>query len=112
MESMRLFKIARLIQKELAEYLRGEGRSLAPGSMISVTVVRMSPDLGMAKVYISVFPSAKAVEVAKILEEHAKSIRFELGKKIAKQVRHIPELRFYIDDSLDYAERIDELLKK
>lgn len=112
MESMRLLKIARLIQKELAEYLRGAGRSLAPGCMISVTVVRMSPDLGMAKVYISVFPSAKAAEVAKILEEHAKSIRFELGTKIAKQVRHIPELRFYIDDSLDYAERIDELLKK
>jgi len=112
MESMRMLKIGRLIQKELAEYLRENGLTLAHGNIISVTVVRMTPDLGLAKVYLSIFPSAQALAVLKVLEENTKTIRFDLGKKIAKQVRIIPELRFYIDDSLDYAERIDELLKK
>ena len=112
MESMRMLKIGRLIQKELAEYLREAGQTVAHGNIISVTVVRMTPDLGLAKVYLSIFPSAQALSVVKVLEENNKTIRYELGRKIAKQVRIIPELRFYIDDSLDYAERIDELLKK
>lgn len=112
MESTRMLKIARLIQKELAEYFREAGRELGKGNLISVTVVRVSPDLGLAKVYLSIFPSAQAPVVLKTLEDQSKSIRYELGKKIAKQVRHIPELRFYLDDSLDYAQRIDDLLKK
>lgn len=112
METTRQLKIARLIQKELAEILRGDASFAGPGSMVSVTQVRISPDLGQARSYISVFPSSKAAEAIKNLGEHARMIRFELGKKIGKQVRHIPELRFYVDDSLDYAERIDELLKQ
>lgn len=112
MESTRMLKISRLIQKELAEYFRGAGTDLTLGSLISVTVVRVSPDLGMARVYLSIFPSEKAPEVVKVLGENAKTIRFELGRKIAKQVRHIPELKFFFDDSLDYAQRIDDLLKK
>ncbi|HBB93710.1 MAG: ribosome-binding factor A [Bacteroidetes bacterium GWF2_49_14] len=112
MDSTRMLKISRLIQKELAEYFRENGKELGQGSLISVTAVRISPDLGQARVYLSIFPSAKAEPVVKDLESHVKTIRFELGKKIAKQVRHIPELRFYIDDSMDYAERIDVLLKQ
>ncbi|MFA6126521.1 MAG: 30S ribosome-binding factor RbfA [Bacteroidales bacterium] len=111
METTRQLKIARLIQKELAEYFRGNTHLSGPGNMISVTQVRMSPDLSQARSYISVFPSANAGEVVKVLEDQTKMIRFELGKKIGKQVRHIPELRFYVDDSLDYVERISELLK-
>lgn len=111
METTRQLKIARLIQKELAEFFRGKTELSGHGNMISVTQVRMSPDLSQARVYISVFPSAKAEETVKLLEEHGKMIRFELGKKIGKQVRHIPELRFYVDDSLDYVDRISELLK-
>ncbi|TSA35499.1 MAG: 30S ribosome-binding factor RbfA [Porphyromonadaceae bacterium] len=111
METTRQLKIARLIQKELAEYFRGEIGLADHGSMISVTQVRMSPDLSQAKSYISVFPSSRAEEIVKLLEEKTKMIRFELGKKIGKQVRHIPELRFYLDDSLDYVDRISELLK-
>lgn len=111
METTRQLKIARLIQKELAEFLRGNTQLTGTGVMVSVTQVRISPDLSQSRVYISVFPSPKAEEVVKTLEDQVKMIRYELGKKIAKQVRIIPELRFYVDDSLDYVERIDELLK-
>lgn len=80
--------------------------------MISVTNVRISPDLSVARVYISIFPSSKAEEVFNILENTGKSIRGELGKRVSKQLRIVPELVFKIDDSLDYVEKIDELLKK
>lgn len=111
METTRQLKIARLIQKELAEYFRGNTELSGQGNMISVTQVRISPDLSQARTYISVFPSSKAAEVVKVIEEHTKTIRYELGKKIGKQVRIIPDLRFYVDDSLDYVDRISELLK-
>jgi ribosome-binding factor A len=111
MDTTRQLKIARLIQKELAELFRGNNPFTGSGAMTSVTQVRISPDLSQARAYISVFPSAQAQVVLKKLEEHAKMIRYDLGQKIGKQVRHIPEVKFFIDDSLDYAERIDELLK-
>jgi len=79
--------------------------------MVSVTTVRVSPDLSFAKVYVSVFPSAKAKEVKVKLDEHVKMLRFELGQRVRHQLRIVPELAFYIDDSLDYVERIDNLLK-
>jgi ribosome-binding factor A len=112
METTRQLKISRLIQKELAEYFRGTGVELGHGTLISVTVVRISPDLSVARVYLSIFPPAQRELILKGLEAQNKSIRFELGRKIARQVRHIPELKFFIDDSLDYAERIDQLLKQ
>jgi len=111
METTRQLKVARLIQKELAEYFRGNSHLAGHGNMISVTQVRMSPDLSQARSYISVFPSSKAEEVVKQLEDQTKMIRYDLGKKIGKQVRIIPELRFFVDDSLDYVDRISELLK-
>jgi len=110
-ESTRQLKVARLVQKELAEYLRARSIELAPGSMISVTMVRVSPDMAQARVYLSVFPSAQSLQVLKTVSESTKSIRYELGKKVGQQLRHIPELHFFLDDSMDYAERIDELLK-
>jgi ribosome-binding factor A len=79
--------------------------------MVSVSVVRVSPDLGIAKAYLSVFPSEKGNEVVKHLNENIKAIRFELGNRVRHQLRIIPEVRFYLDDSLDYIEHIDELLK-
>lgn len=112
MDTTRQLKISRLIQKELAEYFRGTGMGLGQGTIISVTVVRISPDLSIARVYLSIFPPAQRELVLKGLESQTRSIRFDLGKKIARQVRHIPELKFFIDDSLDYAERIDQLLKQ
>ena len=79
--------------------------------MLSVTAVRVSPDLSYAKIYVSIFPSERVEAVMKSLEEKNKSIRFILGKKVGKQLRIVPELRFFVDDSLDYIDKIDELLK-
>ena len=79
--------------------------------MVSVSVVRVSPDLSIAKAYLSVFPSERGNEVVEHLTQNSKSIRFELGNRLRHQVRIIPDIRFYIDDSLDYIEHIDNLLK-
>ena len=79
--------------------------------MLSVTAVRVSPDLSYAKIYVSIFPSERVEAVMKSLEEKNKSIRFILGKKVGKQMRIVLELRFFVDDSLDYIDKIDELLK-
>ncbi|MBO5679804.1 MAG: 30S ribosome-binding factor RbfA [Bacteroidaceae bacterium] len=110
MESTRQSKIARLIQKELSEIFLLQAKSMN-GVLVSVTAVRVSPDLSIARVYISVFPSERGDEIVKNLNSNMKSIRFDLGNRLRHQLRIIPELKFFIDDSLDYLERIDELLK-
>jgi ribosome-binding factor A len=111
MESIRLNKVGRLIQKELSDIFQRESVTLLNGNMISVTVVRMSPDLMLARVYVSIFAPSGKENAFPLLNEHKKHIRGELGKKIRNQVRVIPELAFFIDDSLEYAEKIDNLLK-
>jgi ribosome-binding factor A len=111
MDSVRQNKIARLLQKELATFFTAESRYLFPDKMITVTVVRVSPDLGLAKVYLSVFPHKPDEDVLAAVSQHNKRIRNVLGRSIRHQVRIIPELAFYIDDSMDYVERIDRLLK-
>ena len=80
--------------------------------MVTVSEVRVSPDLSLAKTYVSIFPSAKAEEVMKLLNDNVKALRGELGHQVAKQLRIVAEIVFYLDTSLDYAEHIDELLKK
>ena len=107
MDSTRQSKIARLIQKELGDIFLKMTKETR-GVLVSVSIVRVSPDLGIAKAYLSVFPSAKGEEIVELLN---KSIRFELGNRVRHQLRIIPELRFYLDDSLDYIENIDNLLK-
>ena len=82
------------------------------GVMVSVTRTRVSPDLSICTAYLRVFPSEKGEELLKNIESNIKTIRYELGTRVHNQLRIIPELRFFIDDSLDYIERIDELLKK
>ena len=82
------------------------------GVMVSVTRTRVSPDLSICTAYLSVFPSEKGEELLKNIESNIKTIRYELGTRVHNQLRIIPELRFFIDDSLDYIEQIDELLKK
>ena len=110
--STRQLKVGREIQKAMAEILRSKGMATFGGAMVTVSEVRISPDLSIAKIYVSIFPSEKADAVMGILNENMKSYRGELGKIVAKQFRIIPELVFYLDTSLDYAEHIDELLKK
>ena len=110
MESTRQQKINRLIQKELSEIFLIETKQMN-GVLVSVSRVRVSPDLGVAKAYLSIFPSKDGNDIIKSIKANAKSIRYDLGKRIGKQVRVIPELAFFLDDSLDYIDRIDELFK-
>lgn len=110
MDSTRQNKIARLIQKELGDIFLKMTKETR-GVLVSVSIVRVSPDLGIAKAYLSVFPSEKGGEIVETLNQNSKSIRFELGNRVRHQLRIIPELRFYIDDSLDYIENINNLLK-
>lgn len=112
MSSTRQLKIARLLQKELAEIFQREARSLFKGAFITVTAVRVSPDLSVAKVYLSFLAVKDKEALLEHIKTHVKEIRKQLGMNTRNQLRVIPELIFYIDDSLDYAERIDELLKK
>lgn len=112
MESTRQKKVSRLLQKELAEILRQKTTELARGKMITVTTVRVSPDLGMAKVYLSIFPSDDSEETLESIRENTPRIRNELGNKVRHQLRLIPEIAFYLDDSLDYIDNIDSLLNE
>ena len=111
-ESTRQQKVGRQLQRDLAEIFRQKGTAVFGGAMITVTGVRISPDLSFAKVYISIFPSAKTKDALEFITTSVKQIRGELGRRVSKQLRIVPELAFYIDDSLDYIEHIDELLKK
>lgn len=111
METTRQNKISRLIQKELSEIFLLQTKSMN-GALVSVSAVRISPDMSIARVYLSVFPSERSQEIVKNINDNMKSIRYELGTRVRHQLRIIPELKFFVDDSLDYAERIDELLKK
>lgn len=110
MESTRQAKISRLIQKELSEILRLQ-TAKTNGILVSVSAVRISPDLSIAKAYLSIFPSAKSQEILENIKRNAKTIRYELAQKVRFQLRKTPELSFYLDDSLDYIENIDNLLK-
>ena len=111
METTRQNKISRLIQKELSEIFLLQTKAMN-GVLVSVSAVRISPDMSIGGVYLSVFPSEKSQEIVKNINDNMKSIRFELGTRVRHQLRIIPELKFFVDDSLDYVERIDELLKK
>jgi len=111
METTRQNKIARLIQKDLSNIFQAETRK-THGLLVSVSIVRISPDLSVAKAYLSVFPSEKAQQVLDNINEQAQAIRYKLGTLERHQLRIIPELRFFLDDSLDYIEHIDELLKE
>jgi len=113
MESLRQQKVNKLLAKELAEIFRSESRSLFGGGFITVTGVRVSPDLSSAKVYLSIMGGSKDKDtIFKMVKDQMNVIRKKLGLIIGKQLRIVPELMFFIDDSLDYAMKIDALLKK
>ena len=95
----------------MADIFLKKGNELAHGKLVSITKVRVSPDLSFAKIYLSIFPAANQEEILKTIEEHSSKIRFELGHKIRTQLRIVPDIAFHIDDSLDYIDKIDKLLK-
>ncbi len=110
MESKRQAKIARLLQKELSEIFRKETARLG-GVIVSVTEVRVTPDLSLARAYLSIFPSDKSAEVLENINRQSKTVRYELAQAVRQILRKCPELQFYLDDSLDYIENIDRLLE-
>ena len=110
METTRQQKIARLLQKELSEIFRVQTAKMG-GVLVSVSAVRVSPDLRIARAYLSIFPSERANEIIESINHSARSVRYELAQRVRYQLRKTPELTFFIDDSLDYIEHIDSLLK-
>ncbi len=112
METTRQQKVARQIQKDVSDIFMKEMSDLFRGMMVSVTVVRMSPDLGYAKIYLSVFPFDRSAEVMSAVESNAWKIRKLLGTRMRNQLKSVPEISFFLDDSLEYVEHIDSLLKE
>lgn len=111
MQETRLNRVSRLLQKELASIFQSQTRAMH-GVLVSVTRVKISPDLSICTSYLSIFPSDKSEELLNNIRANEKTIRYDLGQRVRNQLRIVPELRFFIDDSLDYMERIDGLLKK
>lgn len=112
MDSTRQNKISRLVQREMSEIFQREVREVVKGTMVSVTSVKVTPDLAIAKMYLSIFPSEHKTDVFNSIKAANTQIRYLLGQRVGKQLRVIPELQFFIDDSLDYLENIDRLLKE
>ncbi len=110
MESTRLKKVERLLQKELSTYFQQQSLNYM-GKLVTVTAVRLSPDLSISRVYISVFPTIDIEKVLEMISTDSKKIKFEIGKNIRNQVRKMPDFKFFIDDSLDHAQKIDDLLR-
>lgn len=111
MGSIRQNKIEGVIQQELSVFFQRNTREICLGSMVTVTTVRVTSDLSLARCYLSIFGGSEKKEVLSAIQASTGRIRGEVGKRL-KNMRKIPELGFYIDDSLDYAMKIDELLKK
>ncbi|MCK9303201.1 MAG: 30S ribosome-binding factor RbfA [Bacteroidales bacterium] len=112
METIRQQKIQTLVLQEISDYVRLKSNSWTPNTLLTITKVKISKDLAVAKVYISIYGETDSQKVLKIIQSHTKEIRYNLGLKVAKQMRIIPELTFFEDDSLDYIENIEKLLKE
>jgi len=112
MATTRQNKVSRLLQKELGDIFQREGNGMFSGKMVTVTTVRITPDLGQARVFLSVFPTLEKEDFEKTLKDKTGHIRYELGNRIRYQLRSVPDLHFFLDDSLDYIDNIDRLLKE
>lgn len=113
MDETRLQKVSRLIQRDMSEILQQDATALFEGAMITVTRVRVSADLSVARLYVSIFPlrGKTVADIMKLLEEKKTFLRMKLAQRVKNQLRVIPNISFFMDDSLDYIENIDNLLK-
>ena len=111
MGTIRQSRIEEVIREELSMYFQRNAREICLGAMVTVTTVRVTPDLSLARVYMSIFAGPPKEEVLEHIKENASRIRGEVGRRL-KNMKKSPDLKFFIDDSLDYAMEIDELLKK
>jgi ribosome-binding factor A len=112
MESKRQQKFAGVIQKDLAEIFQREGMNLLPNIMVTITKVRVTPDLAIARVFLSFFNSGNNTLALNTIKAHSNEIRYKLGSRIKDQVRIVPHLEFFIDDTSEYVERMDKLFDK
>ena len=112
MENTRQQKIAKQIQKDVAEIFQKEGAAIVRGMLVTVTAVRVSPDFGYAKIYVSVFPFERSGELMLSLEENLRVVRGALGQRLRNQLKSIPEFQFFLDDSLEYIDQIDRALNR
>jgi ribosome-binding factor A len=112
MDSIRQQKISKLLQRELSDLLLKEIKHLCGKALVTVTMARITADLGIAKFYLSVFATEDKNSIVKEFTLNSSEVRYLLGKRLRNQLRHIPEIQFYLDDSLDFIEKIDIALKK
>lgn len=110
MESQRQQKISRLLQKDMGDILQKDMSNLGLGAMLTVTKVSVTSDLSFAKVYVSLLAAKDHAAVITNLNKHSKEVRYILGQRVRNQLRVIPVLRFFEDDSLDYLENIERIL--
>jgi len=111
LETNRQKKVATVFQEELSEIFRKEAKELFPGKLLTVTEVSVSPDLSVAKVYVSIFPTNEKEQIIKMIKEKAPYYRSQLARSAAKTMRITPELLFYLDSSLDDIDKIDRALR-
>ena len=112
MESKRQQKFAGVLQEELAQVFQREGGAFLPNTLVTITRVRVSPDLAVAKIYLSFFNTSNTTLSINTVNAHAGEIRYKLGARIRHQVRVVPELTFFVDDTNEYVERMDHLFDK
>jgi len=112
MESKRQQKFAGVLQEELAQVFQREGASFLPNTLVTITRVRVSPDLAVAKVYLSFFNTNNTTLSINTVNAHSGEIRYKLGGRIRHQVRVVPELTFFVDDTNEYVEKMDSLFEK
>lgn len=110
--STRQQKIARQIQRDMADIFSKEAAGLLQGVMTTVTAVRVSPDFGYAKIYVSVFPFDRSAAVMEALDKQNWLLRRSLGQRLRNQLKAVPEIQFFLDDSLEYIDNIDHLLRE
>ena len=112
MESKRQQKFSRVIQKELSEIFQREGLSFHGNTIVTITMVRISPDLSVARIYLSLFNSANKEQLLAEIKSQTKEIRYKLGERIRNQARIVPHLEFFLDDTMEYVSRMDQLFNK
>ncbi|WP_295651491.1 30S ribosome-binding factor RbfA [uncultured Mucilaginibacter sp.] len=112
MESKRQQKFAGVIQEDLAAIFQREGMAFLPNTLVTITKVRVTPDLALARVFLSFFNNTNTQLALQTIKLHASEIRYKLGARIKDQVRIIPQLEFFIDDTSDYVERMDKIFDK
>ncbi|MBD1385600.1 MAG: 30S ribosome-binding factor RbfA [Bacteroidota bacterium] len=112
MESKRQQKFAGVIQEDLAAIFQREGMNYLPHTLVTITKVRVTPDLAIARVFLSFFNNTDNQQALQVIKSHASEIRYKLGARIKDQVRIIPQLEFFVDDTSEYVERMEKIFDK